>query len=88
LKYFKVLLGALLVEGSVVKLKEYTQHFINFVEKTELMEKVASLLHQFNRSLDVIDVCMEIIGFLLDYDIPEVNAARMKVNLVPALENL
>ena len=46
------------------------------------------MLGQFNRSLDVIDVCMEIIGFLLDYDIPEVNAARMRVNSVPALENL
>ena len=53
-----------------------------------MMEKVASLLDQYNRSLEVIDVCMEIIGFLLDYDIPEVNAARMRVNLVPALENL
>jgi hypothetical protein len=49
---------------------------------------LASLLGQFNRSLDVIDVCMEIIGFLLDHDIPEVNAARMRVNSVPALENL
>lgn len=53
-----------------------------------MMQKVASLLDQYNRSLEVIDVCMEIIGFLLDYDIPEVNAARMRVNLVPALENL
>ena len=83
-----MLLGALLVEGSVVSLKEHTQHFINFVEKTEFMEKLASLLDQFNRSLDIIDVCMEIIGVLLDYGIPEVNAARMRVNLVPALENL
>lgn len=52
------------------------------------MEKVASLLDLFSRSLEVIDVCMEIIGFLLDYDIPEVNAAMMRVNMVPALENL
>jgi hypothetical protein len=53
-----------------------------------MMEKVASLLDLFSRSLEVIDVCMEIIGFLLDYDIPEVNAAMMRVNMVPALENL
>jgi len=53
-----------------------------------MMEKVASLLDLFSRSLEVIDVCMEIIGFLLDYDIPEVNAAMMGVNMVPALENL
>ncbi len=52
------------------------------------MEKVASLLDLFSRSLEVIDVCMEITGFLLDYDIPEVNAAMMRVNMVPALENL
>jgi hypothetical protein len=53
-----------------------------------MMEKVASLLDLFSRSLEVIDVCMEITGFLLDYDIPEVNAAMMRVNMVPALENL
>ena len=53
-----------------------------------------NLIHRTVEGIESGSICSDEVvedghfGFLLDYDIPEVNAARMKVNLVPALENL
>lgn len=88
LKYFSILISSLLMDGSVTNNKEHTEAFISFVESTGLFEKIDHLIHAFGRSTEIISISMDVIAFLLEYDIPSVNAALRRIKLITTLEDL
>jgi hypothetical protein len=45
-------------------------------------------MEHFNKSYELLSVSMDIVAFLLEYDIPSVNAALRRARMVPTLEKL
>lgn len=88
LKYFSILINSLLIDGSVTNNKEHTENFINFVESTGLFEKIDNLMQAFGRSTEILSISMDVIAYLLEYNIASVNAALRRVKLIATLEDL
>lgn len=76
------------MDGSVTSNKEHTEAFIKFVESTGLFEKISHLMQSFGKSTEILSISMDVIAFLMEYDIPSVNAALRRVKIFATLENL
>ena len=88
LKYFNILISSLLMDGSVTNSKEHTEAFIKFVESTGLFEKISHLMQAFGKSAEILSISMDVVAFLMEYDIPSVNAALRRVKIIATLEDL